>query len=150
MSVADYSRAYEIAREHGDALVVFEEWMDELGDVSRGDLADWDDDDDRREIVRAALAWMIDHGADDLTWQAFVDHALDIEITGTFSEGEWSVSDVALLVSYGGPNVRYRVHGLGTVRVSVAWGSDVSEYVVDSGLADYLNDLADDLVAGAR
>ena len=146
--------AQRVAADHADGLERFGEWIDTFGYyASRDDVARVADD--RREggfarvAARECLAWMDDTGVDDLSWVSFTDDVLDIEISGRFDSesGEWHVTDVALLITCGGPNVRYHVHGSGTIRVSVSWWNDHADRVVDSGLADYLADYATD-VAG--
>lgn len=140
-----------VAADHAVALERFGEWIDTFGDgAPRSDVErvaddDDDDDDDAREMARAALEWIDENGADDLSWASFLAGVLDIEITGRFDSesGEWHVTDVAALVAYGGPTVRYHVHSSGTIRVSVAWWNDHADRVIDSGLADYLDEYAD-------
>lgn len=162
METGTMTDAQRVAADHADALETFGGWLDMFGvGASRNDVdlagsrAGWrvnrDNDDEIRAMSRAAVAWIDENGADDLSWSSFLAGALDIEIDGRFGSesGEWHVSGVAALISYGGPNVRYHVHGAGTIRVSVAWGSDHADRVIDSGLADYLDEYADD-VAGSR
>jgi hypothetical protein len=156
MSTETMTDAQRVAVDHADTLETFGGWLDMFGDgASRSDVERVADDDDAdaddRAAARAALAWIDENGADDLSWSAFVADVLDIEIGGRFDSdsGEWYVTDVAALISYGGPTVRYHVHGAGTIRVSVAWWNDHADRVIDSGLADYLDAYADD-VAGSR
>ena len=144
--------AQRVAADHADTLERFGEWIDTFGYyASRDDVArvadDDDADDDERETARGCIAWMDDTGADDLSWVSFTDDVLDIEISGRFDNesGEWHVTDVALLITCGGPNVRYHVHGSGTIRVSVSWWNDHADRVINSGLADYLADYATDV-----
>ena len=150
----DRGTAQRVAADHADTLERFGEWIDTFGvGASRSDVervADDDDaDDDGRETARTCLAWFDDTGAEDLSWISFTADVLDVEISGRFDNesGEWYVTDVALLITCGGPNVRYHVHGNGTIRVSVSWWNDHADRVIDSGLADYLDDYATD-VAG--
>ena len=154
METETMTDAQRVAADHADALQRFGEWLEMFGDgASRSDVErvadDEDADTDDRTAARDALAWMDENGADDLSWSAFAMGFLDCEISGRFDSesGEWHVTDVAALVTCGGPNVRYHVHGAGTIRVSVAWASDRADRVIDSGLADYLDDFATD-VAG--
>ena len=156
MSTETMTDAQRVAADHAATLETFGGWLDMFGDgASRRDVERFVDDDDTDDDVIAAVnacrAWFVDTGADDLSWSSFLAGALDIEIDGRFDSesGEWHVSDVAALISYGGPNVRYHVHGAGTIRVSVAWWNDHADRVIDSGLADYLDGYADD-VAGSR
>lgn len=156
METETMTDAQRVAADHADALERFGEWLDTFGDGSprwqiddTANDSDADVDDDKREMARAALEWMDDIGAEELSWNAFMADVLDIEITGRFGSGGWHVTDVAALVTCGGPNVRYHVHGNGTIRVSVAWWNDHADRVIDSGLADYLDQYADD-VAGSR
>lgn len=154
METGTMTDAQRVAADHADALQRFGEWLEMFGDgASRSDVervADDDDaDTDDRTAARDALAWIDENGADDLSWLAFAMGFLDCEISGRFDSvsGEWYVTDVAALVTCGGPNVRYHVHGAGTIRVSVSWWNDHADRVIDSGLADYLDDFATD-VAG--
>lgn len=154
MGTETMTDAQRVAADHADTLQRFGEWLEMFGDgASRRDVERFVDDDDADDDVIAAVnacrAWFVDTGADDLSWSAFVADVLDIEIGGRFDSqsGEWYVTDVAALVTCGGPNVRYHVHGAGTIRVSVAWWNDHADRVIDSGLADYLDDFAAD-VAG--
>lgn len=148
--------AQRVAADHAAELETFGGWLEMFGyGASRSDVervADDDDaDTDDLAAARDALAWIDENGADDLSWSSFLANVLDIEIGGRFDSdsGEWHVTDVAALISYGGPNVRYHVHGAGTIRVSVAWWNDHADRVIDSGLADYLDQYAGD-VAGSR
>ena len=152
METETMTDAQRVAADHADTLAAFGEWLDTFGDGAPrwqiDDTANDDDadvDDDKREMARAALEWLDDTGAEDLSWGSFVNDVLDIEISGRFDSesGEWHVTDVAALITCGGPNVRYHVHGNGTIRVSVAWWNDHADRVVDSGLADYLTEYAD-------
>ena len=144
--------AQRVAADHADALQRFGEWLEMFGDgASRRDIELVAAGGRNRVAARAALAWIDENGADDLSWSAFVADVLDIEITGRFDSdsGEWHVTDVAALVTCGGPNVRYHVLDAGMIRVSVAWWNDHADRVIDSGLADHLVQWADD-VAGSR
>ena len=154
MGTETMTDAQRVAADHADTLERFGEWIDTFGaDASRDDVervADDDDgDDDERETARACLAWFDDTGADGLSWISFAADVLDVEISGRFDNdsGEWYATDVALLVTCGGPNVRYHVHGNGTIRVSVSWWNDHADRVIDSGLADYLDDYATDVTS---
>lgn len=153
METETMTDAQRVAADHADTLQRFGEWLEMFGDGSptRADVAALADDDDAdtddRAAARAALAWMDENGADDLSWSAFAMGFLDCEISGRFDSdlGEWYVTGVAALVTCGGPNVRYHSHGAGTIRVSVSWWSDRADRVIDSGLADYLDDFATDV-----
>ena len=156
MGTETMTDAQRVAADHAATLERFGEWIDTFGDgadvcdVER--VADDDDaDSDERDMARACLAWFTDTGADDLSWQSFMEDALDIEISGRFDSGtgKWDVTGVAALITCGGPNVRYHVHGSGSIRVSVSWCNDHADRVIDSGLAEYLDQYADD-VAGSR
>lgn len=162
METETITDAQRVAADHADTLQRFGEWLEMFGDgASRNDVdlagsrAGWrvnrDNDDEIRAMSRAAVAWIDENGADDLSWSSFLAGALDIEIGGRFDSdsGEWHVTDVAALITCGGPNVRYHVHGAGTIRVSVAWWNDRADRVIDSGLADHLDQWAED-VAGSR
>jgi hypothetical protein len=153
METATMTDAERVADDHLAALVEWETALDTFGVVTPDDLDDqagegsFYDDDDRALAARMA-ARLRDDGYDELSWSSFVGEALDVEITGTFSGGCWSVSGVALLVTAGGPNVRYHVAG-DSIRIEVAWWNDRATRYVTCGLADYLDTLADDLAAGA-
>lgn len=156
MQTETMTDAQRVAADHADTLETFGGWLEMFGNgASRRDVEVVAEDEneylDRWQAARAALAWIDENGADDLSWSAFLAGALDIEITGRFDSdsGEWHVTDVAALITAGGPNVRYHVHGAGTIRVSVAWWNDHADRVIDSGLADHLDTYADD-VAGSR
>lgn len=73
----------------------------------------------------------------------YVDNALDVEVYGRLTSDGWDVTDVALLVTVGGPNARAWV-ATDHLRVEVAWGGDVARRTVYAPtVADYLYDLAD-------
>lgn len=153
MSTDTMTDAQRVAADHAETLERFGEWIDTFGagetrDAIEDYAADEDSDDDTREMARECLAWFDDTGAEELSWSTFVADVLDVEITGRFDNesGEWEMTDVALLVTCGGPNVRYHVHGSGTIRVSVSWWNDHADRVIDSGLADYLDAYVTDVV----
>ena len=159
METETMTDAQRVAADHAGTLAAFGEWIDAFGDgASRDDVdlagsrAGWrvsrDDDEGIYGMARECLAWFDDTGADGLSWSAFMDGALDVEISGRFDGRDgWEITGVALLVTCGGPNVRYHVHGSGTIRVSVTWWNDHADRVIDSGLADYLDQYANEVVA---
>jgi len=144
--------AERVADDHLAALVEWETALDTFGVVTPDELdheaRDEDNDEDVRALAARMAARLRDDGHDELSWSSFVDDVLDVEITGTFSGGCWSVSGVALLVTAGGPNVRYHVAG-DSIRVEVAWWNDRATRHVTCGLAGHLDELADDFTAGA-
>jgi len=149
---ATMTDAERVANDHLAALVEWDTALDTFGVVTPDDLDEiyesGDYDQDERDLAGTMAARLRDAGHDELSWSSFVDESLDVEIAGTFSDGSWSVSGVALLVAYGGPNVRYHVAG-DSIRIEVAWWNEYATRYVTCGLADYLDTLADDLAAGA-
>jgi len=153
METATMTDAERVANDHLAALVEWDTALDTFGVVTPDELDDiyesGDYDQADRDLAGTMAARLRDGGHDELSWSSFVGEALDVEITGTFSEGSWSVSGVALLVTCGGPNVRYYVAG-DSIRIEVAWWNDRATRYVECGLADHLDTLADDLTAVAR
>jgi hypothetical protein len=147
--------AQQVCADHVRTLEAFGGWIETFGEgAARNDVdlagarAGWRvrraNDDDTFELARDCVEWMDENGLDELSWSAFAADVLDVEIIGSFDHraGEWNVTDVALLVTSGGPTVRYHSDGSGMIRVAVSWWNDQSERVVVSSLADYLDELA--------
>lgn len=146
----DFDTAHRECQSHVEELERFDEWVSEFVHGSTcEDLADIagdeDEDADRRDLARHALAWMVDNGADELCWSAFVNGALDVEVNGRLDDRHgWEVTDVALLVSFGGPTVRLVAVDQDTIRVDVSWWNDRAFHVLACGLAGELWEIADE------
>lgn len=149
MTTMETSNARRVCESHVEELERFDEWVGEFVHGSTcEDLADIasdeDEDADRRDLARRVLAWMVDNGADELCWSAFVNGALDVEVNGRLDSTGWEVTDVALLVSFGGPTVRLVAVDQDTIRVEVSWWSDRADLSVRCGLAGELWEIADE------
>lgn len=151
--------AAEVADSHQAFLERFQSWADAFGYVSGSELVtiarDDDEDDERRRLAAECLAWLDDIGAEELSGWPIIQDALDVEVGGKLVQGGWELASVALLVSYGGPNVRYCVETCdrinpSVIRIEVAWWSDSATRFVECDLAAELDDYATELVAGAR
>ena len=142
--------AGRVCQSHVEELERFDEWVSDFGCAYRDDVERWADadedeaDDDKRAMAREVLAWLDDNGADRLDWSAFVNGALDIEVTGRLDSTGWEWTDVALLVSYGGPTVRLVAVDQDTIRVDVSWWGDQASTVLRCGLAGELCEIADE------
>lgn len=144
--------ARKVCDSHVKELEKFETWVNEFVYGSTcDDLASIASDEDeegeeRRDLARRALAWMVDNGADELSWSAFVNGALDVEVNGRLGSEGWEVTSVALLVSFGGPTVRYVSDDESAcdLRVEVSWWSDKAETTLVSELAGVLWEIADE------
>lgn len=148
MTATETSDARRVCDSHVEELERFDEWVNLFGFAGRDALdtyANDDDDDidnDTREEARRALAWLDDNGADELSWLSFVNGALDVEVNGRLDSTGWEVTDVALLVSFGGPTVRLVTDDADTIRVEVSWWNDRAELSVRCGLANELWEIA--------
>lgn len=143
MTTMETSDARRECDSHVEELERFDEWVGEFVHGSNcedlaGIAGDEDEDADRRDLARHALAWMVDNGADELSWSAFVNGALDVEVNGRLDSTGWEVTDVALLVSFGGPTVRLVTDDADTIRVEVSWWGDQASTVLRCGLANEL------------
>ena len=142
MTTVDQDNATKVAIRHAESLELWQTILDEFGyGVESKELRaiiEDEDDEARRALARRALDIMEDEGRDCLDWWHDVNNALDVEITGRLSDGEWQLSGVALLVCFGGPTVRYEAEDDETVRVRVSWWGDSCSQVVRCDLASYL------------
>ena len=146
MTTTETSDARRVCDSHVRELERFEEWVSEFGFSDRHDLFevfhDENEDEERRSLAGGALRWLDDNGADELCWSAFVNDALDIEVNGRLGSDGWEVTDVALLVSFGGPTVRLVAVDHDNIRVVVSWWTDRAADVLACGLAGVLWEIA--------
>ena len=76
--------------------------------------------------------------------QVWVDGALDVEVTGRHTGNGWEVTDVALLVAFGGPTARVVWDGSSTLAVRCSWWSaEVVRRVECDALAIYAEGIAE-------
>jgi hypothetical protein len=155
MTATEAETSQAIAARYAETIETLEVLADIWDDDADAlDDAIRDQDDPKRENLRSvlediggghveladAIAYVEDHGG---VFGAYVEDALDVEITGQFdkSAGRWDVSSVALLLGFGGPTVRYYADGS---RIEVAWwGDNGSTHVNAPSFASYVDDLAD-------
>lgn len=146
MTTTETSDARRVCDSHVEELERFEERVREFGGFYRHDLfevfRDENEDEERRSLAGEALAWLDDNGADELSWWAFLNGALDIEVNGRLGSDGWEVTGVALLVSFGGPTVRFVAEDNDYISVEVSWWSDRAEFSVWCGLACVLWSIA--------
>lgn len=144
----DFDNAHRVCQSHVEELERFDEWVTEFVGSDRHELFevfhDEGEDADRRALAGHALAWLDDNGADELCWSAFVNGALDVEVNGRLGSDGWEVTGVALLVSFGGPTVRFVAEDQHSICVDVSWWADRADFSVCCGLAGVLWEIADE------
>lgn len=144
MTTVESDNARRECEWHVEKLEEFDRWVYLFGFVGRGALETYayDEnagvDDDTREEARRALDWLDVYETDELSWSPFVNGALDVEVNGRLVSTGWEVTDVALLVSFGGPTVRMVTDDADTIRVEVSWWGDRASAVLACGLAGEL------------
>ena len=142
MTMTDKEHTVEVAIRTADSLLEWDRILTEFADIDSGSpqellatINDEDEDEERRDLARRALAIMDDEGRWSLDWWHDIGHALDVEVTGRLVDGRWELSGVALLVGWGGPTVRLVAVDEFTIRVEVSWWGDSAERTIDVGLA---------------
>jgi hypothetical protein len=148
VTTVDQDNASRVAGRHLDTLTEFQDLWDEFSSANRDELIDIidteDEDEDRRKLAQRAVELLDEDGWDELGWDLFTSSALDIEVTGTLVEHGWEVSSVALLVSFGGPTVRYVADDDESIRIEVSWWADRDVRTIDSSLASFLWEIGTD------
>ena len=132
--------------------------LDELARMQEAELEDHahmfraDELEEHQEWIRQARAdanWMREHlpnhEAGGSYVAEYVADVLDVEVTGSFDMRSqcWEVTDIALLITAGGPNARIKHDYSGdVVEVEVRWwGESARSYVEAPNLCAYLDDL---------
>jgi len=140
MTMTDRENTVEVAIRTADSLLEWDRILTEFADSGSlqelfATINDEDEEQERRDLARRALAIMDDEGRYSLDWWHDIGHALDVEVTGRLVDGRWELSGVALLVGFGGPTVRLVAVDEFTIRVEVSWWGASAERTVDVGLA---------------
>jgi hypothetical protein len=132
--------------------------LDELARMQEAELEDHahmfraDELEEHQEWIRQARAdaeWMREnlpeHEAGESITAAYIGTVLDIEIIGTYDMNAqiWEPTDIALLITAGGPNARIKHEYSGDVaEIEVRWwGESARSYVEAPNLCDYLNEV---------
>lgn len=150
MTTTETDNAHRVCLEHLRTLERIQAIIDEFGDtVSTEDLDDIandeDEDEERREVARTASEFLTREGLGngEGLWYELIESSLDVEITGRFTAGRWEWTEAGLLVSFGGPTVRYITDDGDRVRIEVAWWDESCVRFTEVSLAGVLYEEAE-------
>lgn len=145
--------AHRVCLGHLRTLERIQEIIDEFEDtVSTADLDeianDEDQDADYRDLAREASEFLTREGLGngEGLWYELIESSLDVEITGRFSAGRWEWTQAGLLISFGGPTVRYITDDGDRVRIEVQWWDERCEMSTEVSLAGVLYEDAEERV----
>lgn len=151
MTTTETDNAHRVCLEHLRTLERIQEIIDEFGETtSTADLDEIanDEDEEHRESARTASEFLTREGLGngEGLWYELIESSLDVEIGGRFAHGRWEMTEAGLLVSYGGPTVRYITDDGDRVRIEVEWWGDSCVRFTEVSLAGVLWDDAEQRV----